>query len=72
MIIIIITTTEVRRDRVIILNFSIDPEKEGETEKAPSWEKAHSCGNESRGHGRDMEDRGGGAEGYRFPGMSVN
>lgn len=56
----------------IILNFSIDPEKEGETEKAASWEEGQSCRNESRGLGRDMEDRGGGAEGYRVPGMPVN
>lgn len=59
------------KESLCILNFSIDPEKEGETEKEPSWEKAQSCRNESRGLGGDVEDRGGGAEGYRVPGMRL-
>ena len=59
-------------ESLCILNFCIYPEKEGETEKAPSWEKGQGSRNESRGVGRDMEDRGGGAEGYRVPGMHLN
>lgn len=54
------------------LKLCVDPEKEGETEKAPSSEKAHRFRNDSRGHGRDVEDRGGGAEGYRLPGMCAS
>lgn len=50
-------------------NFSVNPEKKGETEKAPSSEKEQRCRNESRGLGRDVEDRGGGAEGYGVPGI---